>query len=89
MLDCIEALPKEIVSLLDVLSIDKKRLLRAGFLRPGFLAHVLEDGGVLTFDDFAIDLNKTFRRGSLTLSCNCFCTTQDLLEIPSAFKKMC
>lgn len=88
-LDCIEALPEEIVSLLDILSIDKKRLLRAGFLRPGFLAHVLENGGVLTFDDFAIDLNKTFSRGSLTLSCNCFCTTQNPLEIPTAFKKMC
>lgn len=46
-LDCIDGLPLEIVNLLDVLSIDKNRLLKTKIMSDGFIDHVVEDGTTL------------------------------------------
>lgn len=46
-LDCIDSLPLEIVNLLDILSIDKNRLLKTKIMSDGFIDHVVEDGTTL------------------------------------------
>lgn len=46
-LDCIDSIPLEIVNLLDVLSIDKNRLLKTKIMSKGFIDHVVEDGTTL------------------------------------------
>ena len=46
-LDCIDNFPLEIVNLLDILSIDKSKLLKTNILASRFLDYVAEDGTTL------------------------------------------
>ena len=59
-LDCIDGLPLEIVNLLDILSIDKSRLLKTSILASGFMDHVAEEGTTLAQSGLKLDLQRVF-----------------------------
>lgn len=94
-LDCIDGLPLEIVNLLDILSIDKSRLLKTSILASGFMDHVAEEGTALAQSGLKLDLQRVFQHGVLQMSFSCPCaydgdpTSQiRFKKIQSPFKQM-
>lgn len=94
-LDCIDSLPLEIVNLLDILSIDKNRLLKTRIMSDGFIDHVVEDGTTLAQSQIKLNLQQVFQHGMLKIDFRCPCaydknpTSQlRLSKLQSPFKQM-
>ena len=85
--NCFDSFPRELLDLVNVLSINKKQLMRAGVLKEEFLSSMVDpDGNFYTSDDQAVyfsdkklDLRKYFANNTYTLSADLKCvSTRDV-----------
>ena len=83
--DNLENLPKELIDLINVLSINKKLLLRDGVVTKELLQSLMESDGryytdadeAVYLDEYKINFRKYFQNNSYTLSASLGCTDSD------------
>ena len=86
---CFDSFPLELLNLINVLSINKKLLMKAGMLKEDFLSAIVDpDGNFYTSDDQAVyfsekklNLRKYFANNTYTLSADLKCVNTPDVQI--------